>query len=273
MHRPRARVWRCHTPRPASLPRSVLSAPVGTRTEINRPSATAVIVAAGSGERLGAGGPKALVEIAGRPMLAWCLTAFANSGAIDRAVIAAPAGHEAEIDHLIPDGLAVELVPGGETRSQSVGNALAEVQSELVAVHDAARPLVTPELIDAMVAKLQQRPDAAGTIAAAALTDTVKRAREPRPARGEFERGGPTVAKTESRDHLWAAQTPQVFRTDALREAHAADPQRVADATDDAMLVEKAGGKVLIEPAPAENLKVTTPADLRLAGLLLAERG
>ena len=230
-------------------------------------------MAAGSGERLGAGGPKALVEIAGRPMLAWSLTAFARSAGVDRAVVAAPAGHEAEIEPLIPAGLAVEVVAGGETRSQSVAQGLAAVGSELVAVHDAARPLVTPELIDALIAKLHERPDAAGTIAAAPLSDTIKRAREPRPARGEFERGGPTVAKTESRDHLWAAQTPQVFRTDALRDAHAADNQRVAAATDDAMLVEKAGGKVLIEPAPAENLKVTTPADLRLAALLLAERG
>jgi 2-C-methyl-D-erythritol 4-phosphate cytidylyltransferase len=78
------------------------------------------------------------------------------------------------------------------------------------------------------------------------------------------------VAQTVSRDHLWAAQTPQVFRTAALREALDADPQRIAAATDDAMLVEKAGGKVLIHPSPAENLKVTTPLDLRIAELLLA---
>ena len=138
--------------------------------------------------------------------------------------------------------------------------ALERVETELVAVHDAARPLVTPELIDELVAKLASRPDADGVIAAAALTDTVKRAREPRPAKGDFPRGGPTVAQTVSRDHLWAAQTPQVFRTAALREALDADPQRIAAATDDAMLVEKAGGKVLIHPASAENLKVTTRA-------------
>jgi 2-C-methyl-D-erythritol 4-phosphate cytidylyltransferase len=80
------------------------------------------------------------------------------------------------------------------------------------------------------------------------------------------------VAQTVSRDHLWAAQTPQVFRTDALREALGTDPQRIAAATDDAMLVEKSGGKVLIHPAPAGNLKVTTALDLRFAELLLAER-
>ena len=101
----------------------------------------------------------------------------------------------------------------------------------------------------------------------------MKRAREPRPAKGDFPRGGPTVAQTVSRDHLWAAQTPQVFRTAALREALDADAPRIVAATDDAMLVEKAGGKVLIHPAAAENLKVTTELDLRVAELLLAERG
>jgi len=80
------------------------------------------------------------------------------------------------------------------------------------------------------------------------------------------------VAQTVSRDHLWAAQTPQVFRTKALRDALHADPQRIAAATDDAMLVEKAGGKVLIHPSGADNLKVTTDLDLRVAELVLAGR-
>jgi 2-C-methyl-D-erythritol 4-phosphate cytidylyltransferase len=178
----------------------------------------------------------------------------------------------------LPPGSKVELGPGavavagGASRSESVAAAVRLVETDLVAVHDAARPLVTPELIDDLISKLASRPDADGVIAAAPLTDTVKRAREPRPAKGDFARGGPTVAQTVSRDRLWAAQTPQVFRTEALRNALDADPRRVAAATDDAMLVEKAGGKVLIHPAPAENLKVTTPHDLRIAELLLAER-
>nr|MDQ3572856.1 2-C-methyl-D-erythritol 4-phosphate cytidylyltransferase [Actinomycetota bacterium] len=212
------------------------------------------------------GGPKALVEIAGRPLIAWCLDAFAKAGSISEIVIAAPAGHEEEVASLAPHAA---VVTGGESRSASVTNALRRVDAELVAVHDAARPLVTAELIDAVVAKLESRPDAAGVIAAAPLTDTVKRAREPRPAQGELPRGGPTIAKTESRDHLWAAQTPQVFRTEALRAALAADPQLVAAATDDAVLVEKAGGKVLVEPATVTNLKVTTQDDLRIAESLL----
>ncbi len=182
-------------------------------------------------------------------------------------IVALPPGHDANLG----DGVAA--VTGGEHRSQSVAAALDRVETELVAVHDAARPLVTAELIDELVAKLASRPDAAAVIAAAPLTDTVKRAREPRPAKGDVPRGGPTVAQTVSRDHLWAAQTPQVFRTEALREAMSADPQRVAAATDDAMLVEKAGGKVLLHAASPENLKVTTPLDLRVAELLLRARG
>jgi 2-C-methyl-D-erythritol 4-phosphate cytidylyltransferase len=211
------------------------------------------------------------VEVAGRPLVSWSLAAFAAVTGIERAIVAVPPGLEAGIEGLAPKGLTLEVVAGGESRSESVGNALAGVETALVAVHDAARPLVTTELIEAVLAKLETRPDAAGVIAAAPLTDTVKRAREPRPEKGEFERGGPTIAKTESRDHLWAAQTPQAFRTAALRQAHNADPQRLAAATDDAMLVEKSGGKVLIEPASARNLKVTTPDDLRLAELLLGQ--
>jgi 2-C-methyl-D-erythritol 4-phosphate cytidylyltransferase len=225
-----------------------------------------VIAAAGSGARLGAGGPKALVEVAGRPLVAWCLDAFAAAGSTGVVVIAAPPGQEDAIAALAPDAV---VVSGAESRSGSVSKALERVETELVAVHDAARPLVTAELIDAVVAKLAARPDAAGVIAAAAVTDTVKRAREPRPTAGEFPRGGPSVARTESRDHLWAAQTPQAFRTEALRAALAADPQLVAAASDDAMLVEKDGGTVLIEPAPAANLKVTTPDDVRVAEALL----
>jgi 2-C-methyl-D-erythritol 4-phosphate cytidylyltransferase len=215
------------------------------------------------------------VTLHGRPMLAWSVEAFAASARVDSVVIAAPPGAEAEVEGAAAAGdppVALSVVTGGASRSESVSLALAAAKVEIVAVHDAARPLVTPELIDALVDGLAARPDADGVIAAAPLTDTVKRAREPRPAEGEVPRGGPTIAKTESRDHLWAAQTPQVFRAAMMREALDADPQRVAAATDDAMLVERAGGKVLIHPAPAENLKVTTPFELRLAEFLLAAR-
>lgn len=220
-------------------------------------------------------------------MVVWSLAAIAAAETVSAVVVAAPPAFVGQVEEAIRassvDFLSERLsnstlgemavVAGGETRAGSVANALERVGSELVVIHDAARPLVTAGLIDSVVRKLADRPDADGVIAAAPLADTVKRAREPRPTKGEFARGGPTVRKTESRDHLWAAQTPQAFRTARLRAAYdAADPQRVVAATDEAMLVEKAGGKVLIEPAPAWNLKVTTSEDLPVAELLLERR-
>jgi 2-C-methyl-D-erythritol 4-phosphate cytidylyltransferase len=207
------------------------------------------------------------VALGGRPMVEWSLEAFVAAESVGPVIVAVPPGSEGDVA-----GAGVVAVAGGATRSESVAAALERVDTELVAVHDAARPLITPALIDELVGALAGRPDVAAVIAAAPLTDTVKRAREPRDARGDVGRGGPTVAKTESRDHLWAAQTPQVFRAAALREALAADPQRVRGATDDAMLVEAIGGKVLMYPAPPENLKVTTPTDLRIAELLISDR-
>jgi 2-C-methyl-D-erythritol 4-phosphate cytidylyltransferase len=235
--------------------------------------AVALIAAAGSGERLGAGGPKALVELGGRPLIAWSIDAFAAAPSISLVVIAAPQGAEEEIERLAgeaahdADGLPTAtphtiVVTGGASRAASVGRALAEApaSAEIVAVHDAARPLVTAGLVEALISRLESEPGAAGVIAASALTDTVKRV------------DGAAIVATESRDRLWTAQTPQVFRAPALREAHDVDPETLAAATDDAMLVERCGGTVLVEPTAAENLKVTTLTDLRLAELLLAER-
>jgi 2-C-methyl-D-erythritol 4-phosphate cytidylyltransferase len=233
------------------------------------PSATALIAAAGSGERFGREGPKAMVELAGRPMLEWSLRAFAEATGIHAAVVAAPLGNEERFRGAARiGGLVVEVITGGPTRSESVAAAMAAVdeETELVAVHDAARPLVTAELVEALVERLAARPDADGVIAATAVTDTVKRAGEP---------GGEdlVVEATERRDRLWAAQTPQVFRAEALRAALSADPGRLAAATDDASLIEADGGTVLIHPSPPQNLKVTTALDLQVAELLLAERG
>jgi 2-C-methyl-D-erythritol 4-phosphate cytidylyltransferase len=151
-------------------------------------------------------------------------------------------------------------VAGGEHRSQSVANAVELCGEGIVVVHDAARPLVTSEMIDAVVERLVSDQGAAGVIAAAPVTDTIKQADD-----------GGEVERTLDRAGLWAVQTPQAFRTEALREA-LSDPDSLPDATDDAMLVERRGGRVLIHQAPAENLKVTTPLDLRVAELLLRER-
>lgn len=231
---------------------------------------TAVIAAAGSGRRLGAGGPKAFVPMAGRPMVEWSIAAFRAAEPVRSIVVAAPPGHAHELG-----GHDIGVVVGGETRVESVANALEAVGTELVAVHDAARPLVTPELIEDLVAALAGDPDAAGVIAATPLTDTIKQATNPKCGSlgTHTVRKEPLVVeRTLDRDRLWAAQTPQVFRVGALREALAADPERRAASTDEAMLVEAAGGRVLIHPSPPQNLKVTTPLDLRVAEMLLAER-
>jgi 2-C-methyl-D-erythritol 4-phosphate cytidylyltransferase len=195
------------------------------------------------------------VELAGRPLYHWSLAALQGSESVGPIVVALPEGSEAEL----ADG--ARRVDGGPTRAQSVANAVAAApDAEMYVIHDAARPLVTPALIDACVDRLAERPDADGVIAAAPITDTVKRADDH------------AITATEDREHLWAAQTPQVFRGVPLRDALGADPQRVAAATDEAILIEEAGGTVLIEPSPTENVKVTTPTDLRLAELLLQGR-
>jgi 2-C-methyl-D-erythritol 4-phosphate cytidylyltransferase len=233
-------------------------------------SVTAVIAAAGSGERLGAGGPKAFVPLAGRPMVEWSIAAMRASAGVRSIVVACPPGHVHDLG-----GRDLGVVDGGVTRSQSVANALEAVGTELVAIHDAARPLVTPELVEGVIATLVADPEADGAIAATPVSDTIKRAsrrqmKDSTPPEGH--NASFAIEATVDRDRLWAAQTPQAFRADALRQALEVDSVQVEAATDEAMLVEAAGGRVLIHPSPPENFKVTTPADLVLAGLLLAQR-
>lgn len=220
--------------------------------------ATAVLVAAGTGTRLGAGGPKALAELAGRPLVAWSLDALRAAGAIGPIIVAAPPDHVDELGALAP---SARVVAGGETRSQSVREALALVETDLVVVHDAARPLAPAALFDDIVRALAADRQADALIAAAPVADTIKRAGADR-----------VVAQTLTRDGLWAVQTPQAFRTEALRAALAVPAGALAAATDDAMLVEAGGGTVRVLGAPWPNPKVTTPADLRLAEALLAAR-
>lgn len=204
-----------------------------------------IVPAGGSGERLGADRPKAFVVCAGRPLLEWSLEVLRD--VCDRVVVAAPEGYD--------DG--PDRVRGGDSRSASVRNALAAAPEASVAVvHDAARPLVTRELVERCIAALE--PGVDGAIAAAPMTDTVKEA-------------GPDgrVLRTLDRSGLWAIQTPQVFRADVLRRALKRDAAALAAATDDAALVEEMGGTVRVVEAPPENIKVTSEADLRIAEALL----
>ncbi len=173
----------------------------------------------------------------------------------DRVVVAVPDGYaDAEAE-------GHERVVGGRSRSESVRNALsAAPEADIAVVHDAARPLVTAELVERCVAAIHA-PGVDGAVAAAPVTDTIK----------EADASG-RVLRTLDRGTLWAVQTPQVFWADVLRGALDADAKMLAEATDDAGLVEAGGGTVAIVEAPRENIKVTTPLDLGLAGTLLGRR-
>ena len=209
-------------------------------------SVVGIVPAGGSGERLGADRPKAFVVCAGRPLVEWSLEVL--RAVCDRVVVAVPPGH---------DG-APDFVVGGESRSASVRNALdAAPEATVAVVHDAARPLLTRELVERCIDALE--PGVDGAIAAAPMSDTVK----------EASPDG-RVLRTLDRSALWAIQTPQAFRADALRDALRRDAAALAAATDDATLVEQAGGVVRVVEAPRENIKVTHATDLRIAEALLA---
>jgi 2-C-methyl-D-erythritol 4-phosphate cytidylyltransferase len=205
-------------------------------------SVVGIVPAGGSGERLGADRPKAFVVCAGRPLVEWSVEAL--SAVCDRVVVAGPPSH------LLPG-----WVEGGPSRSASVRNALgAAPEATVVVVHDAARPLVTTGLVRECLEALD---GVDGAIAATPVSDTVHVASSDR-----------LIQATPDRSMLWAAQTPQVFQAAVLR--------RVLDggesATDEASLVAAVGGSVRLVEGPSDNIKVTTPTDLRLAEALLRER-
>jgi 2-C-methyl-D-erythritol 4-phosphate cytidylyltransferase len=206
-----------------------------------------IVPAAGSGERLGASGPKAFALCGGRPLLEWSLDVL--EAVCDRVVVAVPAGYEEGADRVV----------GGASRSESVRLALAAAPEAGVAVvHDAARPLLTRSLVESCVEALAGWD---GVVAAARVPDTIK----------EADASG-RVVRTLQRSSLWAIQTPQVFRADVLRRALDVPVEVLAAATDDAALVEAAGGSVRVLEAPADNIKVTRRVDLELAESLLRAR-
>lgn len=218
----------------------------------------AILVAAGSGERFGADVPKALVEVAGRPLVAHACRRLLEAGA-DPLVVVAPSDALAAVLAAVPDtDVEVEVVAGGATRAASVRAGLAALGpgSEVVAVHDAARAFAPVDLVRRTVAAL-----AADVVAVAPglpVDDTLKRV------------DGDTVVGTVDRDVLVAVQTPQVFPVDVLRAAH----RDRTDATDDLALVERLvasgeiAGRVVVVPGAAAATKITRPSDLALVAAL-----
>jgi 2-C-methyl-D-erythritol 4-phosphate cytidylyltransferase len=215
----------------------------------------AVVVAGGSGQRFGQ--PKQFADLAGRPVVQWSVDACRTVA--DTVVVVLPPDR---MDDLFGADLAA---PGGPTRSSSVRSGLAAVapEAEIVVVHDAARPLAAPALFAAVHDALADgRAD--GAICALAVADTLKRI-EHVSVGHDGTVGLPRVLATVERAGLVAVQTPQAFRAQALRAAHAGDPE----ATDDAALVEALGATVRVVPGDPRNIKLTTPADLAYAEHLL----
>jgi 2-C-methyl-D-erythritol 4-phosphate cytidylyltransferase len=212
----------------------------------------AIVVAAGTGARLGLDRPKAFAALAGRPLLAESVERLDRCPWVDAVVAVTPPGWE-EPAILLAEELAaskvVSCVTGGATRAESVRAGLAEVPDEalVVLVHDAARPLVTDAVVERVLAPLSEGFD--GAVPALDVADTLKRV------------DGREVVETVSRERLVRAQTPQAFLAPALRKALAGD---LAGATDCASLVERTGARVAIVEGDPKLLKITTPEDLAL---------
>jgi 2-C-methyl-D-erythritol 4-phosphate cytidylyltransferase len=222
-------------------------------------SVAALIVAAGRGSRMGGSRPKAFLTLGGRPILAHAVTAFLSHPEVTR-VVASVSDLEAAAKALGREARRVVLVQGGDLRQDSVRQGLRAIgREEIVLVHDAARPLVPRGVIDAVLDGA--RRDGAA-IPALLIPDTVKRVA----ADG-------SVAATLVRDDLRLAQTPQGFRADLLRAAYARAEEEGFVGTDDASIVEHAGGRVMVVEGSPENFKITLPADLDRAEALLRSRG
>ncbi len=224
----------------------------------------ALVPAAGRGERLGPGTPKALRQLAGVPMFVHAVNALTESRAVDLVIVAVPAASVDEVSALLVQqqfSADVSVVAGGDTRPESVARALIGLPADVdvVLVHDAARPLVPPELVSAVVAAVRQGHLA--VVPGVAMVDTVKEV----DAKSD-------VTSTPPRATLRAIQTPQGFTREVLQAAHAALDVDEATITDDAGMVERMGVVVHVIEGHEEAFKVTRPIDLILAEAILAKR-
>ncbi len=222
----------------------------------------AVIVAAGEGKRMGGGAPKPLRLLAGRPIVFHTLDRFAASS-VGKVVLVVAATERAHFDRLLRASdlgrLEWTLQSGGARRQDSVARGLdvLDADCEIVVVHDAVRPLVSPALIDrcAEAARVE-----GAAVCGVPVKDTIKIVSPER-----------RVEATPPRETLWAIQTPQAFRVELLREAHRRAQTDPIEATDDAILVERLGANVAVIDGDPGNIKITTPADLALAETLLKD--
>jgi len=222
-----------------------------------------IVVAAGKGERFGGAEKKTFAKIEGRPMFLRALEHFINRDDVCQTILVVAPEDEQQVKDKYGANLGfmgVQLVVGGAERPDSVANGLAAVRedAEYVAIHDAARPCVAAGMIDAVFA---EAPKSGAAILAAPLRGTIKQA-------------GPAgvVEETLSRENLWEAQTPQVFKRPVILEAYAKRAEFAGELTDDAQLVEAAGHPVSLVESDFTNLKITTRADITLAHAILKSR-
>lgn len=220
-----------------------------------------IIPAAGSGARMNAPVPKAFLTFSGKTMLEHTMDAFAALEELRTVVVAVPGDHVDRIQQMLSrayPGLIIACVSGGQERRDSVYRALGRLSGGgLVAVHDAARPFVSPGLIRSVM-EMAKRQGAA--VPALRATDTLKRADEHM-----------NVAETLDRERVWMVQTPQIFQRQVLVDAYEAAVGWSQPATDDASLVEQAGGTVALVEGEHRNIKITWPDDLRMAEWLVRE--
>jgi len=226
----------------------------------------AVVVAGGIGERFGRPGGKQLAEVAGCPVLGWSLRALDASARFSMLVVVCLEERMDEYAHAVMSaGIAtpLEFAPAGVTRQDSVSSGLSRLSSavQVVAIHDGARPLVTPQIVAAALDELDA-PGACGVVVGHPSVDTVKIVQDGR------------VDTTPERDRVWIAQTPQVFIREVLESAYSRAKASGLAATDDASLVERLGrGSVRMIEGPRENIKVTVAGDLEYVATVLARRG
>jgi 2-C-methyl-D-erythritol 4-phosphate cytidylyltransferase len=224
--------------------------------------ADVIIVAAGKGERMGAVLPKPFLPLSGTPLLVHTLRTVARSPLVHKIILVIAAERESLCREILQThdllSIPITLVHGGAERQDSVRSGLAALdpESAIVAIHDAARPFLDPDILDASI---QAAIEHGGAVVAVPARDTIKRVTE-----------DGVVTETVPRRHLWLAQTPQTFRVPLIREAHARAAAEGVTATDDAALLEWRGKTVKVVVGSLRNFKLTTPDDFWLAEAILA---
>jgi len=224
-----------------------------------------IVVAGGTGERSGRVQGKQMARVAGWPVVSWSVLALDRSGLLSHIVVVCPADRVAEYRTQAIEPLSlrapISFAPAGATRQESVlsGVAALPASAEIVVVHDGARPLVSAEIVRGAVARLVDNAQADGVVVGHPSIDTLKLVENGR------------IVETVDRRRVWSAQTPQVFRTEALRRAHLGSVA-TGPGTDDAVLVERNGGIVLMFEGPRDNIKVTLPEDFAFVESVLLRR-